>query len=1153
MELTTRFEIVLQTTATIGTQSQNLVYLDTYQTEPISLNYNIADINDIGSRNSSFSKTIRVPETKNNRKIFGNIADLAASTEFNPNKKTRCWILVDSVMVFEGFLQLRNVVTNLLRDITEYECVVYADNDNFFKAMGETYLTDMDWSEANHTWTFENIVRSWTASNTSLPYYYPLIDYGYDWDFLQLTTPLNNGGLGIFLTGSTTYDSVSPLQMFPATNVKYMVDKIFADAGYTYQSNFLNSSFFRKLYIPYNRKEIKSNVDDSQFVFSVGKTSAEAIRTYYSPVVGGVGTPNVNNYVAPYPTQAGAGGPFFLYTYAPINFDFGTYRLPFDDETFPNGDPYNLFNTTTHEFVAPAVGPIPGMRFVCEFDLTFQFGIDPTFLTRNSNPTFGPFNSPACWIAMRRDRDPNGNLVSPAYFVPINGFVGRVGFNSPNLTTIEYLDPVQVEVFDPNTNPNPTTVVVTRYKRIKGTLVSDELVGGITNYPVQPNERIWVEIKIGIDSGEYRQQVNQQFGQGVGWGGNGVGYFVGPNIITNNAIQGSAQFPNVPLNTLVGTFSQNIRFFNVIVEQLQLGQEIDYNQIIPPNIKNKDFISSIIKLFNLYIEPSKNLDRVLIIEPRDDYYSAGDIKDWTRKLDISQSINEQILGETQNREIRLKYRDDDDFFNEDYRKKENIGFGEYRRDLSNEFTNGIKVVEPLFSPTPLVLMRNSTNLIIPKIGKLNNNLFEGTETNLRILTRYEPNQTQPWVFGGLTASPSTQYPNNACITSTGIPPQRTHALNIGDVISINQNDGGATYPTLQGTFEVLEVINNRTIIINIAAPTFVGYVAGVATPLPGVVGCGFWKLRRSYLSFPIAPVGFNYYPYLGHFSHPRRPNYDLNYGQCAGYYHQLETVTGDNLHRLFWQSFLDELTDKDSRIVTMGLYLDPEDIYSFKFSDNIYINGQFYRVNKIIDYDPTRKKITRVELLKTKSPLRVPLPEANFGGVVGRFEYPGPQRQSLTSVLPQSVGVLSTTNDNFFGRNDTIAAGRQNTLTTKNSIVAGDGNYVYSNSNLVIGNDNYINEQTLNNFVLGSRNEIDNGVYNSMIVGNDLRVSSSNTFGFSGVIASLPNVVSAGRNEVLSPFTIKPPNYISGSRNSVFEYGTQDPVNYISGEFYYND
>lgn len=1146
---TQRFEIILNKSAITGTFSTDLVYLDTYQTEGISLNYNIADLTDINIRNSSFSKTIRIPETKNNRLIFDNISQLNASSQFNPNLKTRAWIMVDGLMVFEGYLQLRYVYVNDMTGKREYEVVIYADNDNFFKAMGETYLTDMDWQEANHVWDANTIMASWTASNDSLPYYYPLIDYGYDWDYLQLTPNQPAPPATASPDAPLYYNSVLPTQMFPATNVKYMVDKIFADAGYTYQSTFFNSPFFKKLYIPFNRKTITSTVNEADWLFSVGRLTSSSFSTYFTnPAGGGIGNPGISNYVVAYPATNQPAS----YYYNPVPFNWGTYRLPFNDETAPNGDPNNLFDTTNSEFVAPATGAIPGMQFYCDFEIEFEFGIDPDFITTNNTSLHGPAGSPVNWIAFRRDRDPFGNPSLITRFLPVNGYYGRIPFNSQNVSNLQLLDPIQVTVYDETNNPDPPFTTKTRYKTIRGTIASDALTGGLYNYPVQYNEKIWVEIKCGIVNGEYREQVNQQFGAGVGWGGAGNGYFVGTPIALNNIFQGT-QRPNVAPGTLVGNFTSNIRFYNTIVEELQLGQTINYNNIIPKNIKNKDFIASLLKMFNLFIEPSKELDKVLLVETRDTYYEGGEIKDWTYKVDNMTPIQEQILGDTQNREIRLKYKDDNDFFNEDYRKKENISFGEFRKDLDNEFVTGIKTIEPIFSPTPLVLMKNSVDIIIPKIGKLNNNLFEGTDFNVRILTRYEPNQDGPWRFGGLTASPSTLYPNFACITSTGIAPQRTHALNVGDVIDIQQFDGGVQYPTLEGSFEVVEVINNRTIVIRVAAPPFTGYQGGNAYPLPGVVGSQPWQFRLNFLVFPIVPVVHNFYPYLGHFSHPRRPNYDLNFGQCIGYYHPLETVTGDNLHRLFYQNMLEELTDKDSRIVTMSMILDAEDIWRFKFSDNIYINGLYYKVNKITDYDPTVRGTCKVELIKTKAPLRIPLPTLNFGGVFGRYETPGPQRQMIQAPFPDNVGVLSTNGTNQISRNDTLVAGRENITTAQRSIVAGNRNEVYSDLNLVVGDSNFVDTQSNNNFVLGSRNQIQNGVDNSVVIGNDLLLSSSNTFGFSGTLVSLPNNVSASRNEILSPFNIKPPNYISGSRNSVFEWGSQDPVNYISGHFYVKD
>jgi hypothetical protein len=1119
-------------------------YLDTYKEESISLNYNIADLYDIGARNSSYSKTIKIPETKRNRLIFGNISDLAASTNFNPNLKTRCFIMSEGYLVFEGYLQLRNVIFNNYEDRAEYEIVIFADNDNFFKAMGEKYLTDLDFSELNHLYIGSNIRRSWTASNTELAYYYPLIDYGFDFDYLKISaTPI---------PGSPTPDGIDQGQFYPATNVKYIVDKIFRDAGYTYQSNFLNSKVFRNLYIPYHGPELR-NEPTNEGLFSAGRFTGVSFSTQYLAQPVFPGNPTNANYVFPYPEllpPAGIG-------YFARNYDWGVYRIPFNTESAPFGDPQGVYDPVNYVYTAPAAPAlVRAMKFVVNFDIQLQFGIDPALFTTNSTPPHGPANTPANWIAIRRSRNVFGNPSTSA-FVSVGGVNGRIPFNSPSITNLSLEDPVTLQVYELNNNPNPNLVNVTRYKRIRGSIVSDTLNVAnayASNYRLFNGEQVWVEIKLGTLNGEYRVQVNDQNGAGVGWGGNGVGYFVGANILTGaNVFQGTQQLPNVPPGLPLGTFSSANTFYNSISSQLLPGDSVEYNEVIPRNIKNKDFIASIIKMFNLYVEPSRDMPNMLLIEPRDEYYAAGQIKDWTNKIDLSGDFTEQILAETQSREIRFKYKDDSDFYNEDYSKRENISFGEERIILDNEFTTGVKTIEPIFSPTPLVVMTNAEDqarpIIIPKIGKLQDNLFDGTEMNLRIGTRYEPNQTSPWTFGGLTTSQSTNFPGYAVITSQGIAPQRQQSFNAGDVIQISQNDNGATYPSLQGTFEVLEVINSRTIVISLVpAPTWVGYVAGLATPIPGVVGSIPWNfiegtnVRR-----------FNYYPYLGHFSHPRRPNYDLNYGQGRGYYHDLETITNKTLYYEYWKGFFDEITDKDSRVITCSLLLDPQDIADFRFNDNIYINGQYYKVNKIINYDPTARRTTRVELIKSRS-YKIERTELQFGGVAGRFEGTYPTRQpSILGFRGRSNSSLMTNNTNQIRRADTIVAGRSNMVAAATSLVVGDINRVLSDESIVFGSGNVINSQSEGNIVMGSGNTISSNVQNSFIVGDGMNVDSSNTLAFGGSIASVANYVNASRNEVLSPFNMKPSNYISGSVNAIQEFGSQDAVNYINGGFYSAD
>ena len=66
--------------------------LDVYEQEVISLNYSLADIQDISKRNTSFSKTISLPDSKGNREAFEFISELNADSLFNQNLKTSCWI-----------------------------------------------------------------------------------------------------------------------------------------------------------------------------------------------------------------------------------------------------------------------------------------------------------------------------------------------------------------------------------------------------------------------------------------------------------------------------------------------------------------------------------------------------------------------------------------------------------------------------------------------------------------------------------------------------------------------------------------------------------------------------------------------------------------------------------------------------------------------------------------------------------------------------------------------------------------------------------------------------------------------------------------------------------------------------------------------------
>ena len=97
------------------------------------------------------------------------------------------------------------------------------------------------------------------------------------------------------------------------------------------------------------------------------------------------------------------------------------------------------------------------------------------------------------------------------------------------------------------------------------------------------------------------------------------------------------------------TFKNNV--FNSLVD----GTEIKMNVTIP-EIKQKDFISDIRTMFNLYFYTDE-LAKKIYIEPRDEFYTDTAL-DWSDKIDKSKSKIISHLGDDLGDELIFKYAND---------------------------------------------------------------------------------------------------------------------------------------------------------------------------------------------------------------------------------------------------------------------------------------------------------------------------------------------------------------------------------------------------------------------------------------------------------------------------------------------------------------
>jgi hypothetical protein len=232
--------------------------------------YAIDDIQDFGSKNTSFSKTINITGTANNNKIFGFVFDLGNANitdndqpnvgyNFNASKVANCRIFIDKIQIFKGVLRLLEIVKD--GSAIEYQCAVFGELGGFISALGNKRLEDLAdvtgggysaYSSYNEAWTAANITDQSVPVSGS-PILYGLID------------------IGNVSTNKVDFDFKA---FRPCYKVKEMLEKIRIQSGYTWDFSYLSNSLFDRLVIPTNRK-VLSNTSTQAFF-------AEAVEATYN-------------------------------------------------------------------------------------------------------------------------------------------------------------------------------------------------------------------------------------------------------------------------------------------------------------------------------------------------------------------------------------------------------------------------------------------------------------------------------------------------------------------------------------------------------------------------------------------------------------------------------------------------------------------------------------------------------------------------------------------------------------------------------------------------------------------------------------------------------------------------------------------------------
>jgi hypothetical protein len=143
---------------------------------------------------------------------------------------------------------------------------------------------------------------------------------------------------------------------------------------------------------------------------------------------------------------------------------------------------------------------------------------------------------------------------------------------------------------------------------------------------------------------------------------------------------------------------------------------LDLNFCLPRGIFQRDFFLSICKMFNLYVYDDPVDEKKIIIKPYIDFYS-GTTLDWTNKIDRSKTWSIKPMSEVKARYYQFKYKSDNDYYGENYRKKFNEGYGDYIFDTEFDFVKETESAELMFAASVLYQL-NGTDKVYPSIYKV---------------------------------------------------------------------------------------------------------------------------------------------------------------------------------------------------------------------------------------------------------------------------------------------------------------------------------------------------------------------------------------------------------------------------------------------------
>jgi hypothetical protein len=511
--------------------------------------------------------------------------------------------------------------------------------------------------------------------------------------------------------GSSTVDSDSfPVTSFvPGFYAKEIWDKIMKDTNSRYDSDFLNSEFFKRLIII----QKKSSYDLSPGEYNSRKFQVGTTQSYTT--IGSAFNPQ--NWYWPQFTYTGTTATSSMFPAGGANNTAISNKLPFNAETgasgtssfYDNGitdtDATGNWDSNTYKWVVRDTG---------EYDLTCNVKLT-SYAVMNGYANSAIADGTASFFPLDSDYKyyPKAQFGAQSKLEAVvtikrrrAGIVSDIGSTTKNfeMNGLSYWTP---------TNSNWTSFGV--YQPFSW--INQSVLVTSTSKYFNLGDEVWVEVKFKINK-----------------------YGVAPALITGLGsssrylVKAFSELHTPPWDPLDVQGSQPV--WSEIMSDWYLKVEsasyvfndpspassentlMNAQSFLPKDMSCKEFLLSIIKMFNLHIQEDAQTDKYYTIEPRDDFYRDGssstDFEDWTYKLD-NESVDITPIGELAAKYYTFENAKESDYWNKKFLEDRGRDYMSYTKEIQNDFLkNEIKISIPLGS-TIMVNQPQGSDVVIPAV------------------------------------------------------------------------------------------------------------------------------------------------------------------------------------------------------------------------------------------------------------------------------------------------------------------------------------------------------------------------------------------------------------------------------------------------------